>query len=289
MKKIKRLDNLALSQKYGLETTSTNYIFKPLEMTPNRQHEPHRSSMYSLGLIVEGKATFHVGINQYEVQAPAVLAVSPEQVRQWTVNESIQTVSIFFSESFAVEGLSDPLFLTHFPFYKPTGKQYIPLNNETFRHLQAIFELIAQKDHSTAFNRMESIRSLIHVLLFEVESLQEDNNKPASFSQAQHITIQFKKLLTQHFKAQREVQYYAEQLHISPKHLSQTLKEQTGKTASELIDDLVCLEAKVLLQVQQLNIAEVAELLNFPNPSFFGKFFKRITGMSPLQYRKSLH
>ncbi|WP_158796459.1 AraC family transcriptional regulator [Pedobacter sp. L105] len=93
------------------------------------------------------------------------------------------------------------------------------------------------------------------------------------------------KLVYSHFREERGVQFYADTLFITPKHLSKTLKEITNKTCSELIDELVITEAKILLEDMGQSVAKVAEYLNFSDQFFFSKFFKRHTGMNPSQYK----
>ncbi|OXA77410.1 AraC-type DNA-binding protein [Flavobacterium aquidurense] len=139
-------------------------------------------------------------------------------------------------------------------------------------------------------NKFESIQSLLRILLLELESFPENqtNIENNSYSRGYYLTEKFKELLVENFTKHREVHFYAEKLFITPKHLSQVVKDQTGKTVSEIISEMVCLEAKVLLQTKSLNISELSVYLNFASATFFGKFFKRSTGMSPLEYRKSL-
>ena len=85
----------------------------------------------------------------------------------------------------------------------------------------------------------------------------------------------------------RSVAFYAGKLFISPKYLSLIIKESTGKSATDVIDSYVVLEAKNLLRFSGKNIQQVAYELNFPNQSSFGKYFKHLTGMSPSEYQRS--
>ncbi len=87
---------------------------------------------------------------------------------------------------------------------------------------------------------------------------------------------------------ERSVTFYADKLFVTPKHLSAVLKEISEKTAGEWIDLRVILEAKLLLRSTGLNIQEISTKLNFANQSFFGKYFKHLTGMSPRDYRAKL-
>ena len=77
-------------------------------------------------------------------------------------------------------------------------------------------------------------------------------------------------------------------MHLSPQHLSTTIKKTTGKTLTDIISTFVINDAKGKLRSSELTIQEIAFSLNFPDISFFGKYFKRYTGMSPKQFRQQL-
>ena len=91
--------------------------------------------------------------------------------------------------------------------------------------------------------------------------------------------------LSKNYLQEHSVGFYAEQLHLSPKYLTTLIRLATGRTASEWIDEYIILEAKNLLKYSTMNIQEIAYYLNFPNQSFFGRYFKKHTGMSPSSYR----
>ena len=96
---------------------------------------------------------------------------------------------------------------------------------------------------------------------------------------------QFLELLSDHYKKERSVNFYAHSLCITPKYLTTLIKRNRGQSGSEGIDNYVILEAKTLLKYSTMSIQEIAYYLNFPNQSFFGSYFKRNTGMSPSQYK----
>lgn len=81
--------------------------------------------------------------------------------------------------------------------------------------------------------------------------------------------------------------FFARRLNFTPNYLSSRVKEYSGRTATEWIEESVILEAKTMLKHTDLTIQEIAYKLNFPTQTFFGKYFKRITGLSPKQYRTS--
>ena len=91
--------------------------------------------------------------------------------------------------------------------------------------------------------------------------------------------------VSENFKSERQVSYYADRLCVSPKHLSAVAKELSGMTAGEWIERYVVMEAKMLLKSTNLSVQEISNRLNFSNQSFFGKYFKHQTGFSPSEYR----
>ena len=110
--------------------------------------------------------------------------------------------------------------------------------------------------------------------------------------QTDHILTRFVfppliQLITEHYKDQRCAQFYADQLGISLQHLSTTVKQVTGKSVLDTIAYIVIIDAKAQLKGTDMTIQEIAYSLNFPNPSFFCKFFRRHVGMSPLEFRNS--
>lgn len=113
------------------------------------------------------------------------------------------------------------------------------------------------------------------------ESADSPRNRNAAYFNT------FLEVLSKHYLQERSVSFYAEQLHLTPKYLTTLIRLTTGRTASEWIDEYVILEAKNLLKFSTMNIQEIAYYLNFPNQSFFGRYFKQHTGMSPSAYRSS--
>lgn len=95
----------------------------------------------------------------------------------------------------------------------------------------------------------------------------------------------FLKLLHRHYKKEREMAFYADKLCVTPKYLAQVIKDVTGHSAMKYIEDYVISESKALLSSTNMTIQQISDELNFPSQSVFGKYFKRIAGVSPREYR----
>lgn len=106
---------------------------------------------------------------------------------------------------------------------------------------------------------------------------------------AHAITSGFLRLLDSHCAAHHNLAFYASQLSITPRHLSRVVAQTSGRSAKVWITERLILEAKVQLNISSRTILQISEALGFPNQSFFGSFFRRATGLSPLAYRRLTH
>ncbi|MEG1188123.1 MAG: helix-turn-helix domain-containing protein [Bacteroidales bacterium] len=105
-------------------------------------------------------------------------------------------------------------------------------------------------------------------------------------SRQEELFGRFIALLHTYCVTEREVRFYADKLFITPRYLSLISRQVAGKSAKDLIDEHIVAEMKALLMNKELSVGEIAEALHFPDQSFFGKFFKRHTGMTPGEFRK---
>lgn len=109
----------------------------------------------------------------------------------------------------------------------------------------------------------------------------------SEYNRNQEIYKRFMQAVQKNYMQERSITYYADLLCISPKYLSQVIKNVTGRLAGDCIRDYVILEAKALLKSNKYTVQQVCDMMNFANQSFFGKYFKKRTGMSPKVYMKS--
>ena len=103
---------------------------------------------------------------------------------------------------------------------------------------------------------------------------------------ANNIVNEFITLLKKNYKEKRETTFYAKKLCITPKYLTTLLKDITGKTVHEWIDEYVSVESKALLRSTKMTIDQISDSLSFSSQDNFSKFFKRVVGISPTEYRK---
>lgn len=132
------------------------------------------------------------------------------------------------------------------------------------------------------------IRFILSAFKLELNRIftAREKSDRSKISRQEDILWKFLTLLKQYHKEERTVNFYADKMCISPKHLSSVIKQMSHKTAHEIIADFVTMTAKRLLKTTTMSIQEISDELNFANQSFFGKFFKQNTGQSPSAYRR---
>ena len=133
---------------------------------------------------------------------------------------------------------------------------------------------------------MSLLQAIIYELLNEVNASTETPGKHL-LKQGDILFKKFVTLLSDTEVKPRMVTWYAEQLHVTPKYLSTTCKKVSGKTANVWINQFMVKDISLLLKYSEKSIKEIAEYLNFPNLSFFGKYVKANLGVSPKEYRNS--
>ena len=131
--------------------------------------------------------------------------------------------------------------------------------------------------------RKEITQGLLLALFYEIYNIYQGHvvQERIPKSRKEDLFERFIRAVSESYKEERSVSYYADKMFLTAKHLSTVVKEISGKTAGEWIDSLVVLEAKALLKSSEMSIQEIADELHFANQSFFGKYFKHHTGMSP--------
>ena len=122
---------------------------------------------------------------------------------------------------------------------------------------------------------------------YNASPLNTPGKSDSHYSRNREIVKELVRHIIQYYKKERNVAFYAEKMHLSPQHLSTTVKKVTGKTLTDLISSFIIRDAQAKLRSTEMTIQEIAYSLNFSDISFFGKYFKRYTGMSPKKYRNA--
>ncbi len=248
---------------------------------------PYRSAYYKFGICLRGRAEVRVDLETYCVEPDCVVLLSPHVIKQWVYTSGdFEMISLFFTGEFiAPAGARHPDACSCF---ERSAQHVLALSATQAREVVDALRRMQQKYATPALYREEILRNLIGVLLYETALLYETHRttRRATQTRGQRLAEEFRKLVGMHSATERGVAFYAEKLFVTPKHLTETVKEATGKRAGEWIAAAVVLEAKVLLHNPAVSIGEVADQLHFADQSAFGRFFRNSTGVSPTAYKQ---
>jgi len=239
-------------------------------------------------LCINGTSTLKLNSRTYYVRKNMLLTILPDSVCQ-TIEYSNDTIIeyLFFSVDF-IYGLNVPSDL--YMWEKAIRLPLIQLTDEKFKSLLDFHTFMAKQYRRGEYLYKEHLaKNLLASFLLEVYNIYNelDTLEAESSKRKNEYYQQFKRLLLNHIKQERTVQFYADKLCISAKYLSQLIKEVSGKSAMDWINHLIIIKIKILLKTSTLSIIQISEELNFSNSSYLGRYFRKHTGMTPLQYRES--
>ncbi len=248
------------------------------------QMEPKKLDFAIIVLCIKGELNLKINLEVHNVKSPALVTIMPGQiVEPLDITDQIEIYTIALSKRF--------IDMVNIPGWQ---QQYMAIYKNPIHHLSDqelralyIFYTMLYGAASNTENpfRLQVIENLLRVFYYGgVSSLPHSKESTMSKNP---VVQRFTELVQEHYAKERLISFYADKLCITPKYLSKLVKENTGLAASDWIERHVILDARAMLQSSDMTIQQIAAALNFPNQSFFGKYFKRATGLSPKQYRES--
>ncbi|RAJ06581.1 AraC-like DNA-binding protein [Chitinophaga skermanii] len=251
-------------------------------------HWPHRHSFYHMVLFTEGKGHFTIDFERFEVKPGTIYCMAPAQVHGWEFEGNVDGYVVNFSEDFFRHYLVDADYLERFPFFNGNAQDgVLQLSVAGAKQIAQVFEQVIAEVHSKNVLGIDLIRSYLQTLfaLLGREAFTVKGYHPLQH-QNQVVVENFRKLVNRHYQQYKLPKDYASLLYITPNHLNALCKEALGKSAGEVIRDRVLIEAKRLLVNADESISEIAYQLNFIDNSYFTKFFKKYTGITPETFKK---
>ena len=251
--------------------------------------EPFKVDMSMAIIYDKGEAMFKIDMHKYSVKAPAVIIIMSGQTCELLgYSKDLQGRAIAMSETFA-----DSLFVgiergyARRLYSSMINNPLINLDNDqnVFSEYYQLLRNIVQSPDSDF--KIDAVRHLTLAMFYGYSHMKHDMSIYVKGTNRQdNIYAAFLDAVGKYCNKEREVRFYAEKLCVTARHLSQVVKEVSGRTASDIIEDYAITEIKALLLSTNMTIQQISDYLNFPSQSVFGKYFKRITGKSPKEYRK---
>lgn len=244
--------------------------------------------MYVIILLLEGEATVNINGNPYTLQRNDLQICTPTVIiekLQTSLDFKCNCVCVSPNYLRKIAPLSGNMWNIKILFEK---EPIYTLKPEEVIVLRQYYDLLCSKIHLPSPVQAKVIDTLMLALFYDIQYILSHMIKhtPRLFTSGEYLFQQFIKLLENSYPKKRRVDYYAEQLHVTPKYLSAVCKNCSGETAYKQIETYVLKDIEYLLKHTMKTIKEISWELDFPSLSFFGKFVKNHFGMSPKAYRE---
>lgn len=260
-------------------------------VTDTLNTSPIKSEWFVALLCIEGESTIYINNEMYSIHKNDFLLCHPQTIFEHKITnldfkycgfflspEYVKQISLISSNSW-----NAILFVENNPI--------IALDEKESSLFLQYYNLIRSKFETESQHHLKHlIDMLLQAFIYEFHDTMEKRIKidPPQYNSADNLFISFLDILVNSYPKQRSVSYYAEKLFVTPKYLSAICKEISGETASDLITRYVKKDIENLLKQPNKTIKEIANELDFANLSFFGKYVKRIFGVSPKEYRENI-
>ena len=250
--------------------------------------KPHSHNFYLCVLFTEGSGIHEIDFNSYPINPGKVFFLKPGQTHHWRFHTQPEGFIFFHSQEFYEMKFLDHT-LNSLPFFcSNQNPPLLTLTQVKLDQLQLKFQEVYTEYQQKNLLRELKIVTLINNIYIDLTRVYTaDTNLETLVSPSYSILLEnLENLINKHFYKENLPSFYANQLHITTKHLNRVVKKTINKTTSELISERIILEAKRLIIHSENNLANVAELLNFSDYAYFSKFFKSKTGVTPMNFRK---
>ena len=258
--------------------------FSKMETTIFKIGQPYRLQEGRIAIITNGRARVLINLIEYIFRPNYISLIAPGSIIQ-----IIETSQDFDAHMMAIEHNFLPVsgkeeFFAHFL----QKNLLLPLTTTEQVQIENFITVMWDVLQEPVF-RKEVIQHLLAGLLYNIEYIAKNKGQSESspLTHQNDIFQRFISLVNTYSKTERNVSFYADKLCLTPRYLNTVIRQASQQTVMDWINQSIILEAKVLLKHSNRLVYQISDELNFPNPSFFSKFFKRMTGMTPQEYQKN--
>ncbi len=265
-----------------------NSFAKHLAMHSDKISKPHKHNFYLVVLITKGTGVHEVDFQSYEVCPGSVFLMAPGATHNWELSPDISGHIFFHTREFFELKFSGRK-VDDFPFYfSVQNSPVVYLKEQDIAFLEILFNEIQEEYNSEFVLKWQKIGALVDLIYirlsrFYLEDSWSDSRVNIGYAlKMRHL----EELIDQQFLSIKSPSEYAEQMHMSSKHLNRIIKSLVNKTVTDIISDRIMLEAKRLLIHSDISVSELADELGYEDYSYFSRFFKKKSGQTPKQFRE---
>lgn len=252
---------------------------------------PHRANFYHIIWFQSGITAHWIDFRPIEIKDNTLLFIERDVVHAFSKQTSdIIGKAILFTDHFFGKSETDAHFLeTSILFNDLLTICLVDAQRHTPVFENLIQLMLDEFKNDADYFQVDILRNYLHNFMLQAERVRKKQNFiEITKSIELNYVVEFKQLVNKKFKNEKRVSLFAEKLNISEKRLNKALSKILNKTAKEIIDERIVLEAKRLLTNTSLTIKEVAYELGYDEPTNFIKFFKKHEAITPTEFKEKL-
>ncbi|MDV3462904.1 AraC family transcriptional regulator [Elizabethkingia miricola] len=251
---------------------------------------PHKHSFFQILYVSRGAGIHYVDFQEWEIEDGTIFFLSPGQVHDLRfTSKNPEGIMINFNEDFFNDFLSQKDFINSLSVFSKSGKYGFRKVDSCKSELESTIAKILKVIKYDSLYKKQFIQTLVLEIVLMIAMKTKDENPENEIISNNYLLVKFEKLLEKYFMEAHHPKFYAAHLSVTPNYLNTVCKKLTGKTAGEIIRNRIVLEAKRFLVNSEYTISQIAYELYFEDNSYFTKFFKANTGISPAEFRKSIN
>lgn len=251
-----------------------------------------RLSVYSYTIVLNGRISFVYNETVVDCHENDMLIYSPGiEIAVHSVSEDYRGILLAIDDrlAFDIPVIRNMIRTALFPIIEQSEPK-LRLDNRQCALLVSVMRMIQQHIVSDSEFKEESLKSLCSVFILDLMNIQRRSIRQHRLSErTEDIFVSFIRLLSEHFKEHHDLVYYAGQLCITTTYLSRIVRQITGRTVLDHIHRLLTMEATYLLKYSELSVAQIADNLHFADAPTFTKFFTKMKGDTPKNFRGKLN
>jgi AraC-like DNA-binding protein/serine protease inhibitor ecotin len=269
----------------GVRSIGEDIILMEKPVISMAPEHPFKMDMVHMIISTKGVSRGKINLQPYTAESPCLVTILAGQILECdSVSDDFEGVSIVMSHRFADSLNIEAAFST---YVSVRDHPVIPLTENLKEDVLIYYSLMLKTVKADGNpHRLEIAQNLTRAFFYGAGYCFYKTAAAGQKNRNEAFVDRFMKLVQSHFKTQRKVEFYAEKMGLTPKYMSSVIRKYSSKSAGEWIDERTVLEVKTLLKTTGTTIQQIADELNFPTQSSFGRYFKRIVGMSPKEYRK---
>lgn len=249
----------------------------------------HCHDFHVIHYVTGGRGRHVIDFEYYDVEPGTLFFVSPRQLHLWQVEDKLEGFIMAFSEDFLVSsgGPADGLLELEF-FHSAVHSPALALSEGHGHLVEEQLRAMRREYAEREKGYVSVLRASFHIFIVQLQRIVAEEMQRTRIRKENRLVRRFKRLVSEEYASQTSIQEYAERLNVSVSRLNETVKDGTGLTPGQIVRNEQVMAAKRLLAHSDLNVSEISFKLNFEDPSYFGRFFKRETGSSPLAFRETV-